>query len=71
MSDDRPRSGLNAWSLLGIGSYNVVCVMAGMALGWFLDGRLGTTPGLTLTGLALGVVAGVVGTWHRIRSFLA
>lgn len=70
-SDGPPRLGADAWSFLGIGGYNIACLLAGMGFGRLLDGWLGTVPALTLAGLALGVMVGVAGTWHRIRTFLA
>lgn len=70
MNDDQPRPGLNLWSLVGIGGFNAACLLVGMGLGWLVDGWLGTTPALTLAGLACGIVGGVVGTWIRIRPYL-
>lgn len=56
---------------VSIGSYNLVCVLLGMGLGWWADTASGLTPILTLTGLALGVAVGVLGSWLRIRPLLA
>lgn len=70
MDDDRARSGLNAWSLVGIGSFLTGCLLAGMALGWFVDDRVHTTPLFILVGLVCGTGAGVAGAWIRIRPFL-
>ena len=67
---EQPAKSLNVWTLVGIGSYNVGCLLAGFGLGWFCDDRLGTTPVLTLVGLACGIAIGVVGTWLRVRGFL-
>ncbi len=56
---------------LGIGGFVVGCVLIGLGLGWWADDSLGLTPVLTLVGLALGVAAGVFGTWRRLRPLLA
>ncbi len=71
MSDDSGEAGLGLSDFLSIGSYNVVCVVAGMGLGWWADAAAETTPVLTLGGLAAGVVVGVFGTWLRVRPLLS
>ena len=60
----RPR-GRSAWGLaLGAGSELVVSVLAGVFVGRWLDGRLGTQPWLAL----LGTVAGIsLGLYRLIR----
>lgn len=70
MGTGRGGQGLSVWSLLGIGGYDAVCLLAGMGLGWYVDGRLHTTPIFVLVGLAAGLVLAVVGTWTQIRKFL-
>lgn len=62
--------GLNKWSLLGIGGYDGFCLLAGMGVGWYVDGRLHTTPIFVLVGLLVGLVLAVVGTWAQIKKFL-
>jgi F0F1-type ATP synthase assembly protein I len=69
MSDQRGRP-LDVWLLVGLGSFNVACLLAGFGVGWFADSRLDTTPVLTLLGLAAGITLGVVGSWFRIKDFL-
>lgn len=70
MGHDQSGATLDVRDLLTIGSYNLVCVLAGMGLGWWADAAVGLKPVLTLVGLALGVVVGVLGTWVRIRPLL-
>ena len=55
---------------VGIGSYNLVCILGGLGLGWWADASTGLTPVLTLLGLAVGVAVGVLGTWLRLRPLL-
>ncbi len=57
-------------TLLGIGGVLALCLVAGMGLGWFVDGRLHTFPAFVLAGLALGIVAGCYYTYVEIRPFL-
>ena len=63
-------SGLGPWHFLGIGTYNLACLLLGMGLGWWADAFAGSTPVLTLAGLAAGVAVGVLGTWWRVRPLL-
>lgn len=61
---------MDVWTLVGIGSYNVGCLLGGFGVGWVADDRYDTTPVLTLAGLAAGIALGVLGTWLRVRRFL-
>jgi len=71
MGLDQSGPSLGFGEFLGIGTYNLVCVLAGMGAGWWADEVTGLVPVLTLAGLAAGVVLGVVGTWLRIRPLLS
>ncbi len=54
-------SGLReAAPLLGLGMTLAVTVLAGLGLGYWLDGRLGTRPWLMLVGASLGITAALV-----------
>lgn len=70
MSHDESMSGLDFRDFLTIGSFVVTCLLLGLGAGWWVDARLGTTPVLTLLGLAVGVATGITGTWFRIRPLL-
>jgi len=47
-----------AGPLMGIGATFVIAIALCTAGGWYLDGRFGTLPWLTLTGALLGIVVG-------------
>ena len=66
-SDD----GLGIRDLIGLGGVLVGAVVFGTLGGWALDLAFGTDPALTLTGLAIGIVAGIAACWARVRSYLA
>lgn len=70
MDDDRAKPTLDVWTLIGIGTYNVACLLVGMGVGWFIDGQLDTFPAFLMTGLAGGIGLGVAGTWRRMKPFL-
>jgi hypothetical protein len=70
MNDDRAKPTLDVWTLIGIGAYNVGCLLVGMGVGWFIDSQMDTTPVLLMVGLAGGIGLGIVGTWLRIKPFL-
>lgn len=67
---DQPAQPLSIWTLVGIGTYNLTCLLAGLALGWLADARFDTTPAWTLLGLGGGIAAGIGGTWLRVKAFL-
>ena len=56
--------------LLSLGGMLVGCIVVGVAIGLFVDARLGSTPTGVLVGTALGIVAAGVGFWLRIRAYL-
>jgi F0F1-type ATP synthase assembly protein I len=74
MADDGSRdassSDLRGRDLIGLGGLLAGCVVAFTALGYVLDQAAGTSPVFTLIGIALGMVAGAVGFWAKVRSAL-
>ncbi len=48
----------------------VGCIVAGVAVGLFIDARLGSSPTGALVGTGVGIVAAGLGSWLRIRTFL-
>jgi len=65
----RPQPG--AWDLLTLGATIAGCVVGGVLLGWLVDRAAGTVPVFLLVGLGLGVVAGVLAAYGKIRSYLS
>ena len=57
--------------LLGLGSYVAVCIVGGTVGGYFLDEALGTGRILTLSGLALGLVAAFYGGYRMLMDTIA
>jgi F0F1-type ATP synthase assembly protein I len=55
--------------LIGIGTLNLVSLLVGLGIGWYLDGRLHSFPAATLIGLCVGIVAGLAASWAQIRKY--
>ncbi|MPZ66390.1 MAG: hypothetical protein GEU83_13060 [Pseudonocardiaceae bacterium] len=45
-------------------------LVAGLALGWLVDGALGTLPVFTLVGLAVGIVATCLYVYAKLNKYL-
>ena len=58
MTADRGRPELNLYALVGIGTLNLGTLVLGLGIGWFIDGRIGTFPVVTLVVLMVGIAAG-------------
>ena len=69
MADDVDQ-GLRGRDLIGLGGLLAGAVIAGTVLGLVVDSAAGTTPVFTVLGVALGIIAGAVGFWLRVRSAL-
>ena len=61
MADERSDNGLRGRDLVGLG---------GLVAGLLIDDAAGTSPVATLVGVGLGIVAGAVGFWLRVRAAL-
>jgi len=73
MDDDNsaPSQGeLRGRDLLGLGGLLAGAVVGGMVVGLLVDGALGTSPVFVLVGIALGIVAGGIGFWVRVKAAL-
>jgi uncharacterized protein YneF (UPF0154 family) len=66
-----PRPQLTGLGLAGMGLAVACCLVAGLALGWFLDHQLGTAPVFVLLGMASGIVLGVSGSYRQMRKYLS
>jgi ATP synthase protein I len=62
VGDDHPAD-LQWSSVLGIGAVLAGVLVAGVALGWWVDGLLHTSPIFVLVGIALGIAGGI---WHTV-----
>lgn len=60
-----------AVQLLGLGSYVATCIAGGAIGGYFLDEALDTGRILTLSGLALGLVAAFYGGYRMLTDTIA
>jgi F0F1-type ATP synthase assembly protein I len=69
MNADPQRPQLGLYALVGIGTLNLVSLLVGLGIGWYLDGRLHSFPAGTLVGLAVGIVAGLAASWAQIRKY--
>lgn len=65
-----PGPALRGRDLVGLGGLLVGAVVGGLVLGVLADRAAGTAPAITLVGIALGIVAGGVGFWLRVRTAL-
>ena len=70
MADERSDAELRGRDLIGLGGLLVGAVVAGLVLGLVVDDAAGTRPVFTLLGVGLGIVAGGLGFWLRVRSAL-
>jgi F0F1-type ATP synthase assembly protein I len=65
-----PQEPASPRELIGVGSAIAGLIAGGLLLGWFIDTRVGTTPVLTLAGLAVGMVSACYYAYVKFRSFL-
>ncbi|GAB3258857.1 AtpZ/AtpI family protein [Nocardioides dilutus] len=62
--------GLRGRDLIGLGGFLAAAIVFCTGLGIVLDRVADTTPVLTMVGVGLGMVAGAVGFWVRVRAAL-
>jgi F0F1-type ATP synthase assembly protein I len=63
-------AGLRGRDLIGLGGLLAAAVIAGTILGLVLDHAAGTEPAFTMAGVFLGIIAGGLGFWARVRDAL-
>jgi F0F1-type ATP synthase assembly protein I len=63
-------AGLRGRDLLGLGGFLVGAVVGGTVIGLLLDNAAGTAPLFVLIGVAVGILAGAVGFWAKVRTAL-
>ena len=65
---ERKNAGRRPFALAAAAGFQFVGAVAGLAvLGWWLDGRLGTTPWLAVSGLLLGSIGGFWNLWRILK----
>ena len=57
-------------SLLGAGWFFATCLLLGVLLGHWADGKTGWEPILTLTGIVLGLAVAIVGGIRMLLPFM-
>ena len=70
MVDENSENGLRGRDLVGLGGLLAGAVVVGLVIGLVVDDQAGTSPTFTLLGLGLGIVAGAIGFWVRVRAAL-
>jgi F0F1-type ATP synthase assembly protein I len=68
--DEHQDAELGAWELVGLGSFLLGCVVAGLVIGWAADNHWDSAPVGILVGLGVGIVVGIVGSALRIAGYL-
>lgn len=70
MVNDDPDNGLRGRDLVGLGGLLVGAVVGGLVIGYLVDEQADSSPTFTLIGIGVGILAGGVGFWARVRSAL-
>lgn len=70
MGNDDPYSELRGRDLVGLGALLSGAVVGGLVIGLLLDKQANSSPTFTLIGIGVGILAGGVGFWVRVRSAL-
>jgi len=63
-------AGLRGRDLIGLGGFLAAAVVCCTVLGIVVDRAADTTPAFTMAGVFLGIIAGGLGFWARVRAAL-
>jgi ATP synthase protein I len=66
-AEQRPPSRSQTAQLVNLGTMLFACVAVGLAVGYFADRWLGTSPWLLLIGLGFGIAAAAVNFYRTIK----
>jgi F0F1-type ATP synthase assembly protein I len=70
MVDDRSDNALRGRDLAGLGGLLAGAVVGGMVIGYLVDEAAGSEPVGILIGIGVGILAGAVGFWLKVRAAL-
>jgi F0F1-type ATP synthase assembly protein I len=70
MVDESSDNALRGRDLAGLGGLLAGSVIAGMVIGYLVDDATGSSPVGVLVGIGVGIVAGAVGFWLKVRAAL-
>ena len=70
MADRHPDPTFRGRDLAGLGGMVAGAVVLGLVVGLLVDNATGDSPTWTLVGIGLGIAAGIMGFWLRVRSVL-
>ena len=56
--------------LIGVGWYIALCIVGGLFLGLWFDGKLGSLPVFTILGVVLGVILAFYGIYKMLLPIL-
>ena len=60
-----------ALRLIGVGFYIAACILLGIFVGLWLDGKLNTEPIFMIVGLLVGLVVAFYGVYQMVRPLMS
>jgi|EndMetStandDraft_8_1072994.scaffolds.fasta_scaffold1236579_1 F0F1-type ATP synthase assembly protein I len=67
---NQPDKILRGRDLISLGGLLAAAVIGGLVIGLVVDELAGTAPTFSLVGIGIGILAGCLGFWVRVRSVL-